>query len=193
MRGAYIPQTYIFRHALTREVVYDSILARKKKELHEEIGKAIEELYKDNLRDHYEVLAEHFFSVRIMQKGLSIQGWQAGKRKKQLRFPMRLLTPRKRIASLERLPQTEDVEKKIIDARTVLGLYLAQLNYYVEAKEAIDPIIDLAIKQDYKRRLCQIYTLQGAYYYFVEEDFPAAFQAFEEALKISEEIKELLL
>ena len=39
---------------------------------------------------------------------------------------------------------TDEGQKKMIDARTVLALYLAQLNYYFEAKEAIDPIIDLA-------------------------------------------------
>ena len=35
----------IFRHALTREVVYDSILTKRKKLLHQKIGKAIEEVY----------------------------------------------------------------------------------------------------------------------------------------------------
>ena len=32
-----------FKHALTREVVYDSILTRKREQLHEDIGNAIEE------------------------------------------------------------------------------------------------------------------------------------------------------
>ena len=66
------------------------------------------------------------------------------------------------------------------------------MNYFVEAKEAIDPIIDLAIKRDYKRRLCQIYTILGAYYWFGEENYPEAFKAFEEALKISEEVKDIV-
>ena len=35
-------------------------LTKRKKKLHEEIGNAIEELYKDSLREHYEVLAEHY-------------------------------------------------------------------------------------------------------------------------------------
>jgi len=48
-RGIYPQSNYIFKHALTREVVYDSILAKRKKKLHEEIGNAIEELYRDNL------------------------------------------------------------------------------------------------------------------------------------------------
>ena len=63
-------------------------------------------------------------------------------------------------------PKQRILQKQIIDARTALGLYMAQMNYLVEAKEAIDPIIDLAIKQDYKRRLCQIYTILGTYLSF---------------------------
>jgi predicted ATPase len=60
-RGIYPQSNYVFKHALTREVVYDSILAKRKKALHEEIGKGVEELYKDSLADQYGVLVEHFF------------------------------------------------------------------------------------------------------------------------------------
>ena len=98
----------------------------------------------------------------------------------------------KRVACLEKLPQTDESPKKMIDARTSVALYLTQLNHYFEAKEALDPIIDLAVKSGYKRRLCQIKTILGAYYAHVEENFPAAFQAFEEALTIAEEIKDFV-
>jgi class 3 adenylate cyclase len=51
-RGIYPQSNYIFKHALTRQVVYDSILAKRKKKLHEEIGNAIEELYKHTLSEY---------------------------------------------------------------------------------------------------------------------------------------------
>jgi class 3 adenylate cyclase/tetratricopeptide (TPR) repeat protein len=59
-RGIFPQSTYIFKHALTREVVYDSILTRKKKKLHREIGNAIEALYTDRIEEHYELLAYHY-------------------------------------------------------------------------------------------------------------------------------------
>ncbi|UCF85564.1 MAG: AAA family ATPase, partial [Desulfobacteraceae bacterium] len=59
-RGIYPESTYLFKHALTQEVVYDSILTRKKKKLHNKIGIAIEHIYKDNLHENFGVLAEHF-------------------------------------------------------------------------------------------------------------------------------------
>jgi len=191
-RGIYPESNYIFKHALTREVVYDSILAKRKKKLHEEIGNAIEELHKDNLIEHYGVLAEHYILGENYAKAAEYSRLSGKKAEKAASFPDAIAHAKKRISSLEKLPMTDEVQRKIIDARTTLALYLGQLNYYFEAREAIDPIIDLAIKQGYKKRLCQIRTIQGVYHYMVEEDFPAAFQAFEEALKISDEIKDIL-
>jgi len=191
-RGIYPQSTYIFKHALTREVVYDSILAKRKKKIHEEIGNAIEELYIDNLSEHYEVLAEHYFLSENYSKGAEYSRLAGKKAEKTASLNDAIAHANKRVTSLERLPQADEVDKQIIDARTALGLYTAQMNYLVEAKNAIDPIIDLAIKHNYKRRLCQIYTILGTYHLFVEENYPEAFKALEEALKISEEVKDIV-
>jgi len=48
-RGIFPRSAYIFKHALTREVVYDSILIKRKKQLHGLIGDAIEKVYKENI------------------------------------------------------------------------------------------------------------------------------------------------
>ena len=48
----------MFKHALTQEVVYQSILTRKRKRLHGEIGKAIEDLYRNSLDEYL-----HFYVV----------------------------------------------------------------------------------------------------------------------------------
>src|SRR5262245_36215426 len=51
---------YMFNHALTHEVAYNSLLMQRRRELHRLIGHGIEELYADRLSEHYEVLAHHF-------------------------------------------------------------------------------------------------------------------------------------
>ena len=160
-RGIYPQSNYIFKHALTREVVYDSILAKRKKKLHEEIGNAIEELYKDSLSEHYEVLAEHYFLSENYLKSAEYSRLASRKAEKTASLNDAIAHAKKRITSLKNYPKQIDVQKQIIDARTVLGLYMAQMNFNIEAKEAIDPIIDLAIKHDYKKRLCQIYSIMG--------------------------------
>jgi tetratricopeptide (TPR) repeat protein len=52
--------SYTFKHALTQEVAYSSLLVHRRKELHHLIGTAIEEEYADRLPEQYEVLAYHF-------------------------------------------------------------------------------------------------------------------------------------
>ena len=51
---------YMFKHALTQDVAYGSLLTQRRRELHRRIGEAIEELYADRLAEHYAVLAYHF-------------------------------------------------------------------------------------------------------------------------------------
>jgi class 3 adenylate cyclase/tetratricopeptide (TPR) repeat protein len=191
-RGIYPQSTYIFKHTLTREVVYDSIIAKRKKKLHEKIGNAAEELYKDNLSDQYEVLAEHYFLSENYLKSAEYSRLASRKAEKTASLNDAIAHTKKRITSLEQSPQTEDVEKQIIDARTALGVYMIQMNYHAEAKEAIDPITDLAVKHNYKKKLSQIYTILGAYHLAVEENYPEAVKALEKALRISEEVKDIV-
>jgi tetratricopeptide (TPR) repeat protein len=50
----------MFKHALTQDVAYGSLLTQRRRELHRRIGEAIEELYADRLAEHYAVLGYHF-------------------------------------------------------------------------------------------------------------------------------------
>ena len=191
-RGIFPQSTYIFKHALTREVVYDSILTKKKKRLHDEIGNTIEEIYKDNITDHYGVLVEHFITSDNNEKGAEYSRLAGRKSEKTASFPEAIVYSEKWVACLERLPQTEDVEMRVIDARTTLGLYLTQMNYHFDAKNAVDPIVELALKRDDKRRIGQIYIILGGYSWMVEEDIPKVCIQLEKALSVGKESKDIV-
>jgi len=51
---------YVFKHALTQEVAYNSVLIERRKQLHERIGAALETLYASSLDDHLAELANHY-------------------------------------------------------------------------------------------------------------------------------------
>jgi len=57
---------YVFKSALTQEVVYDGLLKKERHVIHERIAEVIEELFRDRLPEFYETLAFHF------KKGLSV-------------------------------------------------------------------------------------------------------------------------
>jgi class 3 adenylate cyclase/predicted ATPase len=51
---------YSFKHALTQEVAYNSVLIERRKVLHERIGAAIENLFGQSIDDHLSELAHHY-------------------------------------------------------------------------------------------------------------------------------------
>ncbi len=59
-KAAHPELAYMFKHALTHDVAYESVLVERRKALHRVVGGAIEELYRDRLAEHYEALAHHF-------------------------------------------------------------------------------------------------------------------------------------
>jgi len=52
-------QVYTFKHALTREVAYGSLLPDRRRTLHRQIVEALEALYPDRLGESAERLAQH--------------------------------------------------------------------------------------------------------------------------------------
>lgn len=191
-RGVYPNITYIFKHALTREVIYDSILTRRCKEIHKAVAEAMEQTCQLNLEAHLSTLCDHFMAGENYEKGETYAKLAAKKAIKSGSIIEAVDQGKKRITCLEKLPLIDEDQKRLIDARTVLAINLAQLSHYVEAKKAMDPIINLAEKMNYKKRLCQIKAIQGIYHASAEENFSAAFQSYEEALTIAEEVNDIL-
>jgi class 3 adenylate cyclase/tetratricopeptide (TPR) repeat protein len=59
-RGIYPQSTYIFKHALTQEVAYESLLTQRRRLTHDRIAHAVEEIYADRLEEHSEMLSHHY-------------------------------------------------------------------------------------------------------------------------------------
>jgi class 3 adenylate cyclase/tetratricopeptide (TPR) repeat protein len=51
---------YAFKHALTQEVAYNSLLIERRKQIHERAAQAIEALFAPSLSDRYDDLAHHY-------------------------------------------------------------------------------------------------------------------------------------
>jgi len=61
---------YTFRHALTHEVAYGSLLAERRRALHARIVEALESLYPDRLAEHVERLAHHALRGELREKAV---------------------------------------------------------------------------------------------------------------------------
>jgi predicted ATPase len=62
---------YSFKHALTQEVAYKSMLSERRRALHDRAAHAIEELYAQQLNEHYSDLAFHYLLSDDTAKAIS--------------------------------------------------------------------------------------------------------------------------
>ena len=62
---------YTFKHALTRDVAYGSLLQERRRELHARIVEAIETTLSDRTGEHIEQLAHHAFRGELREKAVS--------------------------------------------------------------------------------------------------------------------------
>lgn len=67
-KGVYPNVSYTYKHALTQEVVFKSIISSKRENLHKRIGQAIEALYPGRLDEYYEALAYHYAEGKKLSK-----------------------------------------------------------------------------------------------------------------------------
>ena len=83
---------YIFKHALTQEVAYGSLLIEHRKLLHERVGQALESMFAERLDDHLVELARHYSRSDNVIKAveyLGRAGCAGSKRCSAPRMPMR--------------------------------------------------------------------------------------------------------
>jgi tetratricopeptide (TPR) repeat protein len=52
--------TYLFKHALTQEASYESLLLKRRREIHRRVAETIERLYADRLDEQADILAQHY-------------------------------------------------------------------------------------------------------------------------------------
>ena len=107
---------YTFKHALTQQVAYNSVLVERRRLLHRRTGAAIESLHRDRLEDHYADLAHHYSLSDDAAKAVEYLRLAAEQAVGRSAYSEAGADLQAAIALLDRLP--EDSER----ARAELGL-----------------------------------------------------------------------
>jgi len=160
-RGIYPQSTYIFKHALTQEVAYYSLLLKRRKEIHAAVGRAIEALYPDRLEEHYELLAYHYSRSANANKAvdyLTLANQKAAK--------LRAMEEAKAyfdeaMAHLDTLPDSAENRQRRISLLISQGevfLLLAKTSEYYEILTGYEP---MAIELGNQALLGALYSRMG--------------------------------
>jgi tetratricopeptide (TPR) repeat protein len=114
---------YTFKHALTYEVAYGSLLHERRRALHARIVEALEALAGDRVDDQVERLAQHAQRGEVWQKPLAY-GRQAGeKARTRSAYREAVVCFEQALVALEHLPDSRAATEQAIDLR--LGLRAA--------------------------------------------------------------------
>jgi len=105
-----------FKHAVIQDVAYQSLLAKRRADLHVAIGEVIEQVYADQLDDHLDLLVHHYRLGRQHDK-VAQYGVQAGDRAARLHATAEARAYYEAaLAAVRALPATPETERTEIDA-----------------------------------------------------------------------------
>ena len=114
-RGIYPESTYIFKHALTRDVVYESILTEKRKDMHDKIGNAVEELYANRIEQRYELLSHHYSIAENWEKAVYYAKLAAEKAHRLSQFQQAIQFYDKAAEYILKLPDSQIHKENLVD------------------------------------------------------------------------------
>jgi class 3 adenylate cyclase/predicted ATPase len=95
---------YTFKHALTQQVAYNTVLAERRRLLHRRTGAAVESLYRDRLPDHCADLAHHYSHGHEAAKAVEYLRLAAGQAVERSAYSEAAADLKAAIALLDRLP-----------------------------------------------------------------------------------------
>ena len=146
---------YMFKHALTHDVAYDTLLERERRELHGRVGRLIEELYPDRLAEFYETLAQQFSAAGDKHKA-AFYYLASGKRAAAI---LALEASAHLTRAIEFSTDEPDLLGLHLDALTVLGMLNMRLGYVDEANELFrrgaELAADLGLRESLLNRIAE--------------------------------------
>jgi class 3 adenylate cyclase/tetratricopeptide (TPR) repeat protein len=134
---------FSFKHALTQDVVYTSLLERRRRRYHAAVGTGLEELYAGRLDEVVELLAHHYGASAEDEKAVDYALLAAEKAQRRWANVEALAQFEAALARLASMPDTETNRLRRIDAVIKQAEVKFALGRHAEHVEALDGIKDL--------------------------------------------------
>ena len=159
---------YTFKHALTHEVAYGTLLEDRRKALHARIVRAIERVYPDRLTEHVERLAHHAVRGGLWQQAVTYLRQAGGKAFARSANREAAACFEQALTVLQRLPESRETLEAGIDLRFDLRTALFPLGEFERTLGGLREAERIARTLDDQRRLsrlsvylCQHFILTG--------------------------------
>jgi class 3 adenylate cyclase/tetratricopeptide (TPR) repeat protein len=144
---------YTFKHALTHEVTYGTLLQDGRRALHARIVGAIERLYPDRLIEHAERLAHHAVQGETWEKAVAYLRQAGAKAFARSANREAVTCFEQALTALQHLPETRERVEQAIDLRFDLRNALLPLGEFERSLDYLREAEHLARALDDQRRL----------------------------------------
>jgi tetratricopeptide (TPR) repeat protein len=121
---------YTFKHALTHEVAYGSLLQERRRVLHARIVETLETLYANRLAEQVDRLAHHAMRGEMWDKALLYSRQAGGRSAARSAYREAVACFEQALAALGHLPECRDTLEQAVDLRCDLRNALLSLGEY---------------------------------------------------------------
>jgi class 3 adenylate cyclase/tetratricopeptide (TPR) repeat protein len=175
---------YTFKHALTHEVAYGSLLRERQHALHARIVEAIETLHPDRLIEQVERLAHHAVRGEVWGKALTYLRQAGAKADNRSAFREAASYFEQALTALAHLPETREIREQAIDLHFNLRISLAALGEHDRVLEHLRAAEPLANALGDERRLAWVnaYIARGL---LAQSEYEEAITADERAIAMA--------
>jgi tetratricopeptide (TPR) repeat protein len=184
---------YTFKHALTHEVSYGSLLQERRKALHARIVTAVETLYVDRLAEHIERLAHHAQRGECWDKVLSYARQAGHKGVARSANREAVIFFQQALSALECLPKTRETLEQAVDLRLDLRQALLPLGEFEKILAYLRQAEAISETLDDQRRLARTLSWIAYSYFFTLGDHEQAIKTGQRALAISRALEDIRL
>jgi tetratricopeptide (TPR) repeat protein len=179
---------YRFKHSLTQEVAYNSLLIKRRKELHGKIGEIIEDLYGDKLEENYELLAYHYGKSPRDEKAVDFMILAGDKSEKIYSPEDALAYYEEALTKLDKLPDVRSNKVQMVDLFIKRARVMRLLGRFKEHIKTLEKNLSIVEDIGDKNRLAEYYFKMG-FYYSVMGDIEDSIKYCTKAIELSEVIK----
>jgi tetratricopeptide (TPR) repeat protein len=147
---------YTFKHALTHEVAYGSLLLERRQRLHGRIVNALEALAPDRLAEQVERLAHHALRGEVWDKAVTYCQQAGARAYDRAAFRESVASYEQALQSLAHLPEDGDIRGLAIELRLALGGSLGRLGEHGRRLALLGEAEVLARALDHRARLGRV-------------------------------------
>jgi predicted ATPase/class 3 adenylate cyclase len=144
---------YTFKHALTQDVAYSTLLLERRRELHASIVQAIETINAARLLNEIDRLAHHAFRGALWDKAVSYSRQAGAKAAMNSAYREAVACFDQALQAMARLPESRDRLEQAFDLRMELRPWLAPLGDYDRVLNLLREAEPLARALNDRRRL----------------------------------------